>query len=142
MKWPVITGLILFLIATIIVIINDISSSNQNFNHKLDLNPQGSVVWNATSVAYADTILYKGLEKLELDNIQITLVPDQSNVLDRILKGHSLSAFIVKNFNSNYTMYIDEELSRYEMITVFAHELIHLEQKQSMKLIISGDGVY
>jgi len=93
-------------------------------------------------MAYADTIVYKGLEYLNLQDIEITLLNGESTALAKIMDGQTLSAFIVRNFAHNYTLYIDEDISRTKAIKILAHELIHLEQKESKILIITPNAVF
>lgn len=82
---------------------------------------------------YLDTIVNLGLEQLNIKNTIIVIKPISVTAKSNFGFG-TLKAYIIGK-NGQYIIWIDE-LGRSESIKVLSHELIHLQQYESKRLII------
>lgn len=101
---------------------------------KVELDKGSSLVFNTTPQAFMDTIVYVGLTNLEITDVVVILKPLNINPQkdeDRTMKAHIIGA------GKQYVIYVDE-LSRKESILILAHELIHLQQYESGRLIVKN----
>ena len=99
-----------------------------------------NIVANGTDRDYLDSIVYVGLNELNLDSVAITIrqiSPDVQAMFDSELQ---LKAHIIGKGNQ-YIIFVDE-MGRDEAIKVLSHELIHLKQYYTKKLILEKDKVY
>ena len=99
-----------------------------------------NMVTNRTDRDYLDTIFYVGLNEMNLDSIAITIrqiSPDVQALFDSELQ---LKAHIIGKGNQ-YIIFVDK-MGRDEAIKVLSHELIHLKQYYTKKLILEKDKVY
>lgn len=96
-------------------------------------------VVNDTKMVFLDTIVQVGLNKLNYEKIIVYLSPLNSDNIPSISEEINIRAYIVGNF-SVYIIYVSS-LSRSNAIEVIAHELVHLQQRQTEKLIIDDKRV-
>ena len=99
-----------------------------------------NMVANRTDRDYLDSIVYVGLNELNLDSVAITIRQISPDVQARFDSESQLKAHIIGKENQ-YIIFVDE-LSRDEAIKVLSHELIHLKQYYTKKLILEKDKVY
>ena len=98
-----------------------------------------SMVANRTDRDYLDSIVYIGLNEMNLDSIAITIRQISPEVQAMFDSETQLKAHIIGNENQ-YIIFVDE-MSRDEAIKVLSHELIHLKQYYTKKLILEKDKV-
>jgi hypothetical protein len=98
-----------------------------------------SMVANRTDRDYLDSIVYVGLNEMNLDSIAITIRQISPEVQAMFDSETQLKAHIIGNENQ-YIIFVDE-MSRDEAIKVLSHELIHLKQYYTKKLILEKDKV-
>ena len=87
---------------------------------------------------YLDTIIYSGIKSLELKGLIIVIRPLTAEVKNNFSSEIELKAHILGK-DSSYVIWVDNNLSRYEYIEIFSHELIHLKQYYTNKLIINNN---
>ena len=110
----------------------------QTFN-KIDIQTT-NMVSNRTDTDYLDSIVYVGLNEMNLDSIAITIRQISPEVQAMFDSESQLKAHIIGKENQ-YIIFVDE-MSRDEAIKVLSHELIHLKQYYTKKLILEKDKVY
>jgi len=92
---------------------------------------------NKTDLAYIDSIVYLGLNYLQIDSVYISVRPITNEVKVNFDPYMTLKAHIIGN-KSQYMLWIDN-MSRSESITVISHELIHLKQYNENRLFIANN---
>ena len=129
---------IIYIIAAVIVVgivIFSISKLSNNSFKKIDLDnyKNNNMVINTTNVAYLDTISYIGLDQMNVNNVNLMITKTNSEILKHLKNDIKTEAFINKNGNHSYSMYIDINSinSRNEYIKTISHELIHLNQYEN-----------
>ena len=110
----------------------------QTFN-RIDIQTT-NMVSNRTDTDYLDSIVYVGLNEMNLDSIAITIRQISPDVQAMFDSESQLKAHIIGKENQ-YIIFVDE-MSRDEAIKVLSHELIHLKQYYTKKLILEKDKVY
>ena len=110
----------------------------QTFN-RIDIQTTNMVA-NRTDRDYLDSIVYVGLNELNLDSVAITIRQISPDVQARFDSESQLKAHIIGKENQ-YIIFVDE-MSRDEALKVLSHELIHLKQYYTKKLILEKDKVY
>ena len=130
----VISILILLLLGLIVYFI---SNQKQERTFKIVTLSHNNIITNKTSKSYLDTLVSEGLDVLGLKGEYVMI-----KTLDPSLKGslgpdNELRAHIIGQ-NNQYIIYVGD-LSREESLTVLSHELIHLEQYSSGRLIRMED---
>ena len=109
----------------------------QTFN-RIDIETT-NLIANRTDRNYLDSIVYVGLNEMNLDSIAITIRQISPDVQERFDSDSQLKAHIIGKENQ-YIIFVDE-MSRDEAIKVLSHELIHLKQYYTKKLILEKDKV-
>jgi len=109
----------------------------QTFN-RIDIETT-NLIANKTDRNYLDSIVYVGLNEMNLDSIAITIRQISPDVQERFDSDSQLKAHIIGKENQ-YIIFVDE-MSRDEAIKVLSHELIHLKQYYTKKLILEKDKV-
>lgn len=96
-----------------------------------------NIITNKTSKSYLDTLVSEGLDVLGLRG-EYVMIKDMNPTLRSALgPDNELRAYIIGERNQ-YVIYIDD-LNREESLTILSHELIHLEQYSSDRLIRMED---
>lgn len=127
-------------IAIVGLIIYFVVTSQEKTFQKVELN-YNNTVFNFTETKYYDTIILVGLDQLGLNAININVQPLTLEAkLDFQNQGGDLLAHI-REFNGTYFLYISEN-SRDQSIKIIAHELIHLDQYNSQRLIYKNGEVF
>ena len=99
-----------------------------------------NMVANRTDREYLDSIVYVGLEELKLDSsIAITIREINPEVQQMFDSNSQLKAHIIGK-GKQYVVFVDN-MGRDEAIKVLSHELIHLQQYYTKKLILGKDYV-
>ena len=110
----------------------------QTFN-RIDIQTT-NLIANRTDRNYLDSIVYVGLNEMNLDSVAITIRQISPEVQAMFDSNSQLKAHIIGKGNQ-YIIFVDE-MSRDEAIKVLSHELIHLKQYYTKKLILEKDKVY
>lgn len=96
-----------------------------------------NIITNKTSKSYLDTLVSEGLDVLGLKG-EFVMIKDMNPSLRGALgQDNELRAYIIGERNQ-YIIYVDD-LDREESLTILSHELIHLEQYSSGRLIRMED---
>lgn len=100
--------------------------------------PDNPVIVNRTTSNFLDTIVAAGLTELQVDDsIYISIVPLNGKV-NLLFESSTIEikAYIT-NVEHIYTIFIKDNLSRYESIKVLSHELVHLHQyyRKELKVV-------
>lgn len=90
-------------------------------------------VFNQTTIAGLDTIVHAGLQCLNVDSAVVVIRPFKEI---KAPEDIVYKAYIVGNDNT-YVLYINK-FARVETVSVIAHELVHLTQYMTKKLVIDG----
>lgn len=93
-----------------------------------------NMVANRTEDNYLDSIVYVGLNELGMDSIAITIRPITEDVKRQFDSEGTLKAHILGR-GKQYIIFLDD-MGRDESIKVLSHELIHLRQYVTKKLIL------
>ena len=131
----IVIGILVVLLIGLIVYL--ISTQKQQISFKKVTLSNNNIITNRTSKSYLDTLVSTGLDVLGLKGEFVMI-----KTLDPSLKGSlgtdsELKACIIGQ-NNQYIIYVDD-LSRHESLTILSHELIHLEQYSSGRLIRMED---
>lgn len=98
-----------------------------------------NMVANRTEDNYLDSVVYVGLDELGMDSIAVTIRPITDEVKQRFDSEGTLKAHILGR-GKQYIIFLDD-MSRDESIKVLSHELIHLRQYVTQKLILHKNEV-
>jgi predicted metallopeptidase len=109
----------------------------QTFN-RIDIETTNMVA-NRTETNYLDSIVYVGLNEMNLDSVAITIRQISPDVQAMFDSNSQLKAHIIGK-GKQYVIFVDD-MSRDEAIKVLSHELIHLKQYYTKKLILEKDKV-
>lgn len=87
-------------------------------------------IYNRTNKSFYDTILNVGLKQMNLKPVVtiMTLSNETKANFDGQLKAH------IRYDDGSYVLFIDD-LSRIDAIDVISHEIIHIDQYESRKII-------
>jgi predicted metallopeptidase len=105
---------------------------------QLDIKTTNMVV-NRTEDNYLDSVVHVGLNELGMDSIAVSIRPITDEVKQRFDSEGNLKAHILGR-GRQYIIFLDD-MSRDESIKILSHELIHLRQYFTEKLILHKNGV-
>lgn len=102
--------------------------------------PITNVVMNKTTQVYLPTIIYAGLHELNIDSTYIMVFPMSEKMKTNGLgdETYELLGTLIGNKTQN-VLYVNK-MNRSDCITVISHELIHLSQFHSGRLV-KKDGI-
>lgn len=127
---------IVFMIVLIFLVFK--SKSEEQYFNQVNLT-QYNLIGNSLPLNFYDTILSVGLDEASISGLFITIYPlsdaAKDNFQNSQLKAH------VRYANGTFYLFIDE-LDRQEAIKVIAHEIIHIEQYLSKRLIYEDGVIY
>lgn len=89
---------------------------------------------NTTDKKYLDTIIYVGLKNLHITNVSVLIKPLSEASKYNFRENGDLRGYI-RYDGELFTIFIDE-MSTYESIEIISHELIHLEQYKTRRLVV------
>jgi len=98
-----------------------------------------NMVSNRTEDNYLDSVVYVGLNELGMDSIAVTIRPITDEVKQQFDSEGTLKAHILGR-GRQYIIFLDD-MGRDESIKVLSHELIHLRQYVTQKLIMHKNEV-
>ena len=99
-----------------------------------------NIVTNVSSVSYADTLTHAGLKVLDIDSVRIVIhdLPDERSMsLMEDTKG-----FVISSTPRFLNIYMDGSMGRSQYIKILSHELIHVKQVYSGRLITDDAPVF
>jgi hypothetical protein len=105
---------------------------------KIDLVKNNKII-NNTGRAYIDTIVHVGLNSLDIKNTTLVINNLDNELKNKLSKDMILRAFIIKQ-PKRYIIWVDD-FGKNETITTLSHELIHLKQYHTNKIIIINQNV-
>lgn len=131
-------GLIILGIILLSLIIYAILKPEQEFS-VIELDKKNVVV-NRTSFPYLDTITHVGLSELNIEGITILIREIEKS--KTIEDDYDVNAYVVatRGGGDTYLIFIKKGLTRLKAIDILSHELVHIKQYDSKKLILVGDG--
>lgn len=98
-----------------------------------------NMVANRTEDNYLDSVVYVGLNELGMDSLAVTIRPITDEVKRQFDSEGTLKAHILGR-GRQYIIFLDD-MGRDESIKVLSHELIHLRQYVTQKLILRKNEV-
>lgn len=124
--------IILLILLLIIYFLN----RKESYYNQIELS-NNNLITNHTSYSYMDTVVSIGLDQLKVKNTYILIKPLNDNIKKnfKVYNNLDLKAFIVGTQNQ-FIIYVDNDLTRISCIAPLSHELIHLEQYNTKKLIL------
>ena len=128
-KW--LLSILVILLGVILLIIY--TPKEQYFN-EINLN-NDNFVRNTTEISYLDTIIKVGLDELELKQV---VVFTRGITIEDDREDFELIAHIKEGLNNVYLLEINKK-SRNDMIGIVSHELIHLRQLYTNRLVVASD---
>lgn len=128
--------LLLILIISFLMIRSMFKDSDPPFRSDLVITPVHDIR-NWSSIQYADTVLHIALEVLRLDKEITIFIHDMQPPHFRITPTQSgtLRGFVHVLSGKDYQIFLDSSLSRQVIIETLAHELIHIDQFRSGRLV-------
>jgi hypothetical protein len=133
-KKNIVIGLIVLIVVGFIIYL--LSNQKQTYFKPITLS-HNNVITNKTSKSYLDTLVSEGLDVLGLKGEFVMIKPMDPSLKGALGNDMELRAFIIGEGNQ-YVIYIDD-LDRDESLTILSHELIHLQQYSSERLIRMED---
>lgn len=131
----IVIGILVLLLLGLIVYF--ISNQKQQISFKSVTLSRNNIITNRTSKPYLDTLVSTGLDVLGLKGEFVMIKTLEPSLKGSLGTDSELRACIIGQ-NNQYVIYVDD-LSREESMTVLSHELIHLEQYSSERLIRMED---
>lgn len=128
----IIFGVVAILLAIVIYFL--LTYKESSFNRIKITETNG--VLNRTEDLYLDTIVHVGLKELNISGISVLINPLEK----KLMSGeYDIQAHIVGN--TNQFIIFTKSFNRRKAIEVISHELIHLEQYRTERLIKLGSTV-
>jgi predicted metallopeptidase len=117
-----------------------VKSNKEKYFESIELSDNNTIT-NFSSHKYVDTVVSLGLDVLNIKDNYVTIrdVPEQIVESFKKQNDMDLGASII-GANDQYIIYINE-MSRATSTKIISHELIHLEQYDSNRLRVIGNGV-
>jgi hypothetical protein len=96
-------------------------------------------ILNTTPYTYLDTVVDVGLAELGVVGLNVLVQPMSDRIRTRFeeAEGAALEAYIAE-WLDGYVICVNGDLGRKRAIDVMAHELWHLSQYQSKRLVLLG----
>lgn len=135
-KFKVLIGIIIGIFIGLIIYLSQIPEKPfskiilENNNH----------ITNSTNMLFLDTVLQVGLNELHIKDTYIVLMPLIASVNVNSKESIDVAAYI-KTESFKYVIVISK-VNRQKSIEILSHELIHLNQYYTKRLIINKDTAY
>jgi hypothetical protein len=133
-KKNIVIGLIVLIVIGFIIYLS--SNKKQIYFKEITLS-RNNIITNNTSKSYLDTIVSQGLDVLGLKGEYVMIRTMNPSLKGALGADTELRAYIIGERNQ-YIIYVDD-LGREESLTILSHELIHLQQYSSGRLIRMED---
>jgi predicted metallopeptidase len=117
-----------------------VKSSKEKYFESIELS-ENNTITNFSSHRYVDTVVSVGLDLLNIKDNYVTIrdVPEQIVESFKQQNDMDLGASII-GAKDQYIIYINK-MSKTTSTKIISHELIHLEQYDSDRLRVIGNGV-
>lgn len=130
----IVIGILVVLVIGFVIYL--LSNQKQQTFKKVTLS-HNNIITNKTSKSYLDTLVSQGLDVLGLRGEFVMIKTMDPSLKSSLGSDNELRAYIIGERNQ-YVIYIDD-LNREESLTILSHELIHLQQYSSGRLIKMED---
>lgn len=121
------------------IVIWNCSSFREVTFKPVNINSSNKVINLMGDPTYIDTILYIGMDSLELKDVSVIIRPfNKITIPDEILSKGTKYKALISGENNIYILNI-LPCSRQDAIRLIAHELIHLKQFVSGRLLFCKD---
>jgi hypothetical protein len=130
----IVIGIIVALLIGFVIYL--LSNQKQRTFKKVTLS-HNNIITNKTSKSYLDTLVSQGLDVLGLTGEFVMIKTMDPSLKSSLGTDTELRAYIIGERNQ-YIIYVDD-LDREESLTILSHELIHLQQYSSGRLIRMED---
>lgn len=130
----------LAIIAILVILLLAIRTQNRNDApyQEIEFN-ETDFVTDWTTMGYMDTLVQAGLISLKIDSVSVLVRPMvQSSTQDK--NGTLELLAYIKGNRKQFSLYV-LKMNRRDAIEVIAHELIHLDQYRTGRLVSFGDSV-
>jgi hypothetical protein len=127
-------GLLILAVLTV-TIVSLTNDDREEYFNQIELPTNNSVVNSLDRLHYYDTILAVGLDAAGINGVTVVindLTDAAKNQFSGELKAH------IRKFNGVYYLFAGA-LSRAEAIQVMAHEIVHIQQYESDKLVYENN---
>ena len=131
----IVIGILVLLLIGLIVYL--ISTQKQQKSYNSVILSHNNIITNKTSKSYLDTLVSQGLDVLGLKGEYVMIRTMNPSLKGSLGTDTELRAYIIGERNQ-YIIYVDD-LNREESLTILSHELIHLQQYSSGRLIRMED---
>ena len=137
------TIIIIFLIIAILALVIYLNKGSKETTFKeVELPETSNYVGNHTDLKYIDTVIYLGINKLNIEGVFVNVLNMNKEVRDNFTKqtGQELRACIIGE-GYQYAIFVDESMGRDESLVILSHELYHLQQYHSKRLVVLDNGI-
>jgi hypothetical protein len=131
--------LIAFLILSLILTLILISSKEVKFNRVIL--SKSNTVYNMTKKSYLDTIVKTALDIESVKGVTI-VIQVLANLKQESLGGELEIKASIYGEGNTYILKMNDNIDKKEAVLVVAHEIIHLKQYYSKKLVIRQGYVF
>lgn len=132
--------ILLLVLLSIFAIYKLVTYKEQPFR-QFELKENHNLIFNQTDSKYLDTIIQVGISELAIDSLTIVIKP-MDDVSSKQFQNDNMSLKAhIRGSGRQYRIWT-ESLSRSEAIKVFAHELIHLQQYYTNRLVVKDRNIY
>jgi hypothetical protein len=129
---------LLFFILTI-YIFNSCSCERKEYINSVEQYKKSNIIIDYIDNNYIQNIIYIGLYELKIDSVIVNLyyLPNNLKSIYSDNKIYIINALILKNVENNYSIFVNNNsINDNKIIQYIAHELIHLQQFKTNRLII------
>lgn len=128
--------IIISVIILILIFLIFVGTKNEKSFNQIQLYTSKNLITNTTQFEYYDTIIHVGLEKLGYEGIDMMVFPLSETAIQNFSSLGDLNAHIREKDGKYYLFILPS--SRQQSILTISHELIHLTQYHTKKLIFSN----
>lgn len=128
--------LIALLSLVAVFVIYKVATYTEPVFKQVKLNTNNNQVYNSTGVNYMDSIVYVGLDQMHIDGVRVVIRPliKPKSSEDMTFKAHIVAT------DYNYIIFTGS-YPRAEALTVLTHELIHLHQYHTGRLVVKDNKI-
>lgn len=130
---------VLFFILTIYIFNSCSCERNNQQIESVDIYRNNNNIINHINNDYIESIVIVGLHELKIDSVTVNLYYLPTNFKNIVTdnKIFVVNALILENVENNYSIFVNNDSEKSEkLIEYIAHELIHLEQFNSKRLVV------
>jgi predicted metallopeptidase len=130
---------LLFFILTIYIFNSCSCERNNQQIESVDIYKKNNNIINHINNNYIESIVIVGLHELKIDSVTVNLYYLPTNLKNIVTNNNIfiVNALIIKNVEKNYSIFVnDNSINSDKLIKYIAHELIHLDQFNSKRLVV------